>query len=142
MGVISRINIVFAMEAIADIRDQPKPFLERFDPSLVDPIFSGNNVGKEGAVVVDKGDQEPEKEGLSKLENSMDELSIKKKWKYCEFGQTPFHLACGNGQVDLAEMIMKNSAEFNIDLNNKDDNGETAFHVACYNGHSKIAKMI
>ena len=29
-------------------------------------------------------------------------------------------------------MLMKNSAQFNIDLNAKDNYGRTAFHWACY----------
>ena len=44
-------------------------------------------------------------------------------------------------------MLMKNSAEFNIDLNAKDDNnsmtdGWTAFHLACLYGRTKIVDMM
>ena len=35
----------------------------------------------------------------------------------CWGGRTPFHLACRDGQVELAEIIMKNSAKLYIDLN-------------------------
>ena len=52
--------------------------------------------------------------------------------KRCRGGGTPFHFACGNGQAGIAEIIMKNSAKLNIDLNAKDDDGWTAFHLACY----------
>ena len=54
--------------------------------------------------------------------------------KKCSSGQTPFHLACDNGQDDMVEIIMKNSAKLNIDLNAKDFYGNTAFHLACWNG--------
>ena len=37
---------------------------------------------------------------------------------------------------------MKNSAEFNIDLNAKDNDGWTAFHWACFNGHTSIIKIM
>ena len=64
-----------------------------------------------------------------------DEIAdLKKK---CRNGHNPFHLACRNGQAVLAEIIMKNSAKLNIDLNAKDNIGWTAFH-----GHAKIAEMI
>ena len=62
--------------------------------------------------------------------------------KQCWGGQTPFHLACRDGQAELAEIIMKNSAKLHIDLNAKENWGNTAFHDACWNGHSKIAGMI
>ena len=62
--------------------------------------------------------------------------------KKCGLGKTLFHLACWDGQAELAEIIIKNSAKLNIDLNAKDNIGWTAFHYACRNGHSKIAGMI
>ena len=65
--------------------------------------------------------------------------NLKKK---CRYGQTTFYLACRDGQADLAEIIMKNSAKLNIDLNAKDNGGGTAFHLACTYDHSKIAGMI
>ena len=64
----------------------------------------------------------------------------------CNEGKTPFHLACQFGHFKIAEIIVQKSAEFNLDLNSKDDDGTTAFHWACINGHSMgnftIAKMI
>ena len=50
--------------------------------------------------------------------------------KQCWDGVTPFHLACMNCQAELAEIIMKNSAKLNIDLNAKNNDGYTAFHFA------------
>ena len=35
-------------------------------------------------------------------------------------GWTAFHCACMNGNSKIAEMLMKNCAGFNIDLNTKD----------------------
>ena len=32
----------------------------------------------------------------------------------CVYGETPFHLACENGQAGIAEMIMKNSVQYNV----------------------------
>ena len=58
--------------------------------------------------------------------------------KECWGGRTPFHLACRNGQAGLAEIIMKNSAKLNIDLNAKDNDDKTAFHYACWKGQAKI----
>ena len=39
----------------------------------------------------------------------------------------------------VAEMIIKNFAEFDIDLNSEEKEGRKAFHLACVNGHQKIA---
>ena len=42
----------------------------------------------------------------------------------------------------LAEIIIKNSTECNIDLNAKRNDGMTAFHNACLKGHSDgVLKM-
>ena len=57
-------------------------------------------------------------------------------------GWTYLHLAVRNGQIDMVEKIMKNSAEFSIDLNAKDyTSGSTAFHHACKLGKMKITAM-
>ena len=62
--------------------------------------------------------------------------------KECGSDETPFHFACWNGKAGLAEIIIKNSAKLNIDLNAKDSDGRTAFHWACWMGHAKIAETI
>ena len=56
-------------------------------------------------------------------------------------GWTYLHLAVGNGQIDMVEKIMKNSVEFDIDLNAKDYLGLTAFHYTCVFGYVKIAEI-
>ena len=62
--------------------------------------------------------------------------------KDCDDDESVFHLTCRQGYARIAEMIVKNSAELNIDLNHKDIIGFTAFEEACWNGHSEIAEMI
>ena len=61
-----------------------------------------------------------------------------------EMFQTPFLLACEYGHVKIAEMLMKNSTELNIDLNAKTklQNGKTAFQLACEKGQSETTKML
>ena len=88
------------------------------------------------------------------IDNRAHQLSLFKKEisdmeEECKDGQTPFHLACQNGQEYIAKIIMKNSAEFNIDLNAKDNLGMTAFHELFLlylpnyrNGHAEIAEML
>ena len=39
-------------------------------------------------------------------------------------------------------MIVKNSVEFNIELNTRGNNDNTAFHYACMHGQSEIVEMI
>ena len=83
------------------------------------------------------------------------------------FDRTPFQIACEKGHVRIAEFIIKNAAEFNIDLNVQDDfgssvelriknsmelnidlnalnhyNGSTGYHYACKNGHVKIVELL
>merc|ERR1719225_1351957 len=53
---------------------------------------------------------------------------------------TAFHHACYD--VETVEMIIKNCAEFNIDLNIKDNDGKTAFHQVCEIAFEEIAEMI
>ena len=38
-------------------------------------------------------------------------------------GGTAFHYACSNGQLKLAKLLMKNSIEFNIELEHIDNDG-------------------
>ena len=40
------------------------------------------------------------------------------------YGMTPFHFACENGHIRIAEFIMKSSIENNIDLNAKNSSDE------------------
>ena len=58
-------------------------------------------------------------------------------------GFTGFHLACINGRLEIAEMLIQKSLDFNIELNAEDEVlGDTAFHVACRYGQSKIVEML
>ena len=61
---------------------------------------------------------------------------------YHTYTEHIFHLACGKGQAEIAEMIIKNSAELNIELNAKDDTGWTAFHFACWNDRTSIVSIM
>ena len=58
------------------------------------------------------------------------------------YGVTPFHQICRNGSLQLAELIVQESYELNIQLNSKDGSGRTAFHDACRNGQSEIVEML
>ena len=53
-----------------------------------------------------------------------------------------FHYTCCHGQPEIAELLMKKSSEFKIDLNNKDNWGRTGFHWACWSGEINIVEMI
>ena len=61
-------------------------------------------------------------------------------------GQTAFRLACENGHIKMAEMLLQNPAKFIIDLNAKTNKKKcskmTGFHFACKNGHSEIAELL
>ena len=62
-------------------------------------------------------------------------------WKN-HVGTRAFQLACENNHSRMAEILVKNSTRFSIDLNAKDFDMRTSFLNACINGYSKIAKMI
>ena len=53
-----------------------------------------------------------------------------------------FHYTCCHGQPEIAELLMKKSSEFKIELNNKDNWGRTGFHWACWSGEINIVEMI
>ena len=53
-----------------------------------------------------------------------------------------FHYACCHGQPEIAELLMKKSSEFKINLDDKDNWGRTGFHWACWSGEINIVEMI
>ena len=53
-----------------------------------------------------------------------------------------YFFACENGHLEIAQILMQESVELNIDLNADDFDGNTALHLACINGHFNIAVMI
>ena len=54
-------------------------------------------------------------------------------------GETPFHLACQNGRLEIVQLLLKNAIEakdnHDIDLNAQTNFGITAFYYACMWGH-------
>ena len=58
------------------------------------------------------------------------------------YGKTAFHLACCNGLLQVADIIIQKSPEFDIDLNAKDRWEQTAFIWAAKKGQSRIAQML
>ena len=61
----------------------------------------------------------------------------------CKFrGYKVFHWACKNNLLNVAEELIKNSSEFNLDLNAKTYAGYTGFHLACLLDHSDMVQMI
>ena len=56
--------------------------------------------------------------------------------------ETPYLFACRKGHMNISAMILKKSAELDIDLNKRDVGDYTAFHLACQFGHLEVAEMI
>ena len=107
-------------------------------------LTAKNNKGKSGLqMAFDLNGEEPEMIDLfmETLVNSKIDLNIKDN-----YGYTPFHNACQNGHVKLAEMLMKKSIELDIDLNGKifdpAYDGWTPFHLACFFGKTDIVKIM
>jgi ankyrin repeat protein len=49
-------------------------------------------------------------------------------------GQTPLHLACEKGHLDIAQLLLESAADFNAV--NKD--GFSSLHLACHEGHRHV----
>ena len=67
-----------------------------------------------------------------------------------EDGYTVFHCACAYGRTELAELMIKSSKDFNIDLNAKtvwrwthmNRDTETAFYLACKNDCHEVVELM
>ena len=57
-------------------------------------------------------------------------------------GKTPFIVACTEGRMNIAIILINKSNELGIDLDIKDKYGQTGFHQACWEGHSEVAEII
>ena len=54
----------------------------------------------------------------------------------------PFHIACLEGHFKIAKLFLQKSADFDIDLNAKDNDGWTPLHTSCRHCLIKTAKML
>ena len=61
-------------------------------------------------------------------------------------GETPFHLACQSGCLEIVQLLLENAEKsknnHGIDLNAKTNFGITAFYYACMSGHFDVVKML
>ena len=55
---------------------------------------------------------------------------------------TPLHLACRNGGIDLVKVMLKSDKSIYIDLNAKNIRGYTALHYAAREGHTDIVELL
>ena len=91
-------------EAFLRFPHLPEQILEKLDNKS---LLNSRVVGASWQKFIDARDYP-----LKRFRDVINDLNEK-----CEYGKTAFLLACENDQAGLAEMIIKNSAEFNIDLN-------------------------
>ena len=57
--------------------------------------------------------------------------------------QTGFFMACEEGNMKTAELIIQNSKDYDIDLNTQEKiNFKTAFCAACVNEHKEMAELL
>ena len=54
-------------------------------------------------------------------------------------GNTPLHIACINGQVDVAELLIRSMNARVDELNSR---GETPLHLACMLGHKGVIERL
>ena len=55
---------------------------------------------------------------------------------------TAFHQACYHGYLQVAKLLIQKSAQFNIELNARDNEGFTAFHLACMEGRTSTVEIM
>jgi ankyrin repeat protein len=53
-------------------------------------------------------------------------------------GQTPLHMACGIGMLDIIEFLLAHGA----DVNAKTDNGGTPLSLAKENDHTDVVELL
>ena len=58
------------------------------------------------------------------------------------YDETPFHIACQYGNVNVAELIIEKSFEFKMDLDSKDGLCWTAFLLACVKNQLNVVELI
>ena len=51
-----------------------------------------------------------------------------------------FQLACSNGHLKIAEMMINKAADLKINLNTKGQDGHSAFQLACMGGDLEIER--
>ena len=57
--------------------------------------------------------------------------------------RTEFHLACQEGDHEMAKLFLDNYCQTDIDLNEKDNiNGHSGFHLACFYGHVNVVRLL
>eukprot|EP00761_Pharyngomonas_kirbyi_P010705 gb/GECH01010726.1/.p1 GENE.gb/GECH01010726.1/~~gb/GECH01010726.1/.p1 ORF type:complete len:160 (+),score=18.22 gb/GECH01010726.1/:1-480(+) len=55
-------------------------------------------------------------------------------WKW-----TPLHAACRNGQLNVVQVLLRNS---NIRINSRDESGYTPLHAACEGNHVNVVQKL
>lgn len=56
-----------------------------------------------------------------------------------EFGQTPFTIACRDGQTQIVQLLIDT---YNVDVMRKDVQRQSPFFIACARGHLEIMKVL
>ena len=57
-------------------------------------------------------------------------------------GLTIFLWACKNGHIKMTELLVQNSLDLNVQLNEKESSGRTGFHLAVESGCLEIVDML
>ena len=74
---------------------------------------------------------------IEAFKTALEDVNIKNQSE-----ETAFHLACNNGDLNIVQLLLKNT-DLEIDFNAKEKcQGFTAFHFACKQGHFDVVKVL
>ena len=72
------------------------------------------------------------------IENNPDSLPL--LHKNDQFDNTPLHIAARNGKVEVVKELLKD--EYEVDVDNKNEDERTPCHLAANYGHVEVLKLI
>ena len=78
------------------------------------------------------------KAGLLEVTNALLKEDAIKMDKAMDGGYTPLYMACREGHLEIAQLLVENG----VDMNKADDDGRTPLYIACRNGRPEVVTLL